>query len=304
MPKPSAYPPLDGLLDLACRDGVDIRPTLLRVLTDLYVQKPVHTTDEETQYAELALGLIATTDAPTRAAVAATLRGYAGRAPQAILDKLGLEAAKPAPRGQVQAAAPARPQPQAEPARNDLAELFMSATPDERRLILANLDIGDAVTAGPAGASADVIAALERAAMQRNTGAFARTLAGALGIPPALAERITRDASGEPLVVAARALGMKAAVLQRVLLFLDPTIGQSVARVFDLAQLFDETTPQTARAMAAIWQGERKRARPAHESVYYDDERRSARSAASTARYRAPRESSAPAARARNNKRD
>ena len=31
--------PLDGLVDLACRDGVDIRPTLLRVLTDLYVQK-------------------------------------------------------------------------------------------------------------------------------------------------------------------------------------------------------------------------------------------------------------------------
>ncbi len=303
MPKPSAYPPLDGLLDLACRDGVDIRPTLLRVITDLYVQKPVHTADEETQYAELALGLIATTDAPTRAAVAATLRGYTGRAPQAVLDQLGLEAAKPAARAQT--APTVKPQPQPDPARNDLAELFMSATPEERRLILANLDIGEAVTAGPAAASADAIAALERAALQRNTGAFARTLATALGIAPALAERITRDASGEPLVVAARALGMKAAVLQRILLFLDPAIGQSVARVFDLAQLFDETTPQTARAMAAIWQGERKRTRPAHEAMYYDDERRSARSAASTARYRAPRESSSPAARARNgNKRD
>ncbi len=54
----SAYPPLDGLVDLACRDGVDIRPTLLRVLTDLYVQKPTHSADEETQYVELALGLI------------------------------------------------------------------------------------------------------------------------------------------------------------------------------------------------------------------------------------------------------
>jgi hypothetical protein len=56
--KSSAYPPLDGLVDLACRDGVDIRPTLLRVLTDLYVQKPKHSAEEETQYAELALGLI------------------------------------------------------------------------------------------------------------------------------------------------------------------------------------------------------------------------------------------------------
>ncbi len=70
MTKSSAYPPLDGLVDLACRDGVDIRPTLLRVLTDLYVQKPTHSADEETQYVELALGLIEAVDTPTRAAVA------------------------------------------------------------------------------------------------------------------------------------------------------------------------------------------------------------------------------------------
>ena len=42
MMKSSPDPKLDGLVDLACRDGVDIRPTLLRVLTDLYVQKPKH----------------------------------------------------------------------------------------------------------------------------------------------------------------------------------------------------------------------------------------------------------------------
>ena len=76
MMKSSAYPPLDGLVDLACRDGVDIRPTLLRVLTDLYVQKPTHSADEEIQYVELALGLIEAVDAPTRATVAATLSAY------------------------------------------------------------------------------------------------------------------------------------------------------------------------------------------------------------------------------------
>ena len=59
---PSLNSPLDGLVDLACRDGVDVRPTLLRVLTDLYVQKPTHSADEETQYVELALGLIDTVD--------------------------------------------------------------------------------------------------------------------------------------------------------------------------------------------------------------------------------------------------
>ena len=43
----SHSPGLESLVDLACRDGVDIRPTLLRVLTDLYVQKHVHTSEEE-----------------------------------------------------------------------------------------------------------------------------------------------------------------------------------------------------------------------------------------------------------------
>ena len=49
MIKSSEYPPLDSLFDLACRDGVDIRPTLLRVVTDLEVQTPTHSADEETQ---------------------------------------------------------------------------------------------------------------------------------------------------------------------------------------------------------------------------------------------------------------
>ena len=34
------HPNLNGLVELANRDGVDVRPTLLRVMTDLYVQKP------------------------------------------------------------------------------------------------------------------------------------------------------------------------------------------------------------------------------------------------------------------------
>jgi hypothetical protein len=62
-------PNLDGLVALANRDGVDIKPTLLRVTTDLYVQKPSHSVEEERHYTELALRLIEAVDAPTRAAV-------------------------------------------------------------------------------------------------------------------------------------------------------------------------------------------------------------------------------------------
>jgi uncharacterized protein (DUF2336 family) len=56
----------DGLMTLSRREGVDIRPTLLRVLTDLYVQTPNHTRDEERQFAELASRLIDEVDDATR----------------------------------------------------------------------------------------------------------------------------------------------------------------------------------------------------------------------------------------------
>src|SRR5579862_4766300 len=64
---------LNGLADIGLRSGVDMRPTLIRVLTDLYVQKLTHTADEERHYTELALRLLDGVDTPTRAAVAARL---------------------------------------------------------------------------------------------------------------------------------------------------------------------------------------------------------------------------------------
>ena len=64
------FPKLEGLDSLARRDGVDIRPTLLRVLTDLYVQKSSHGAEEERHYTELALRLVDSVDLATRATIA------------------------------------------------------------------------------------------------------------------------------------------------------------------------------------------------------------------------------------------
>src|SRR6202049_1908859 len=61
---PPTFASLEGLLDHGQRDGFDIRPTLLRVLTDLYLQKPTHPLDDERYYTELALRLINSTDVP------------------------------------------------------------------------------------------------------------------------------------------------------------------------------------------------------------------------------------------------
>jgi len=282
MAKSSAYPPLDSLVDLACRDGVDIRPTLLRVLTDLYVQKPAHSAEEETQYVELARGLIDAVDASTRAIVAATLSAYPA-APAAILGKLATFSSPPDARP--------RRETESEPeVRNDLLELFFAAKTEERRLILTNLDVAtESVARRPAPASSEVIRRLETAALRRNPGEFSRMLERALGISRGLAERIARDPSGEPVVVAARALGMTAAVLHRILLFLNPAIGQSVERVYDLARLYDELTPAAGERMLAIWRQAAGRSRPAHEPGLWDDERRDARSLSTPARYRSDR---------------
>src|SRR5271168_2561254 len=64
---------LDNLTGLGMRGGVDMRPTLLRVLTDLYVHKLTHTPDEQRHYTELALRLLDAVDVPTRASVATLL---------------------------------------------------------------------------------------------------------------------------------------------------------------------------------------------------------------------------------------
>ena len=271
MMKLPAYPHLDGLVDLACRDGVDIRPTLIRVLTDLYVQKPAHSSEEETQYVELALGLLDTVDDATRAAVAASLAKYPA-APKAILNKLG--SAQPAAR-----VAPVKP-PVVETA--DLTELFFTTGVHGRRQILANLEVDPAsIARRPVPASSEVVRRLEAAALQHNTGEFGRVLERALGVSPHLAERIARDPSGEPVAIAAKAVGMTAAVLQRVLLFLNPEIGQSVERVHDLAMLFDSLAPEAAQHMVSVWRASDQKAgrtpRRVYEPLHYDDERRSVR---------------------------
>src|SRR5271165_4480100 len=64
---------LDNLSLPGSRDGVDMRPTLIRVLTDLYVQKLSHSHEEKRHYTELALRLLDSVDAQTRHAVAARL---------------------------------------------------------------------------------------------------------------------------------------------------------------------------------------------------------------------------------------
>jgi len=83
----SAHSGIQALIDIARRDGMEMRPVLLRVLTDLYVQEPVHGAAERARFAELACRLLDRAELTTRAAVAERLAGYSETPPQ-VAEKL------------------------------------------------------------------------------------------------------------------------------------------------------------------------------------------------------------------------
>lgn len=308
------FPKLEGLDSLARRDGVDIRPTLVRVLTDLYVQKPAHSAEEERHYTELALRLIDSVDLATRATIAKKLSAYAS-APPAVARRLArdvIEVAEPILRhSRVLTAADldaimrdfgashasviaARQEPTQQtatpvirqtpgtssaqdPLSHDseigLAELFFSAQPAERRMLLMSL--GSVEAEKPQAVQpVETNRALEAAALGRDRAGFAKVLENALGLTREQSERIVTDPSGEPLLIAAKALAMPSVALQRILMFIDPAIGESVQRVFDLAGLYERVSADAAHKIIASLRGREpvRPRRPAHRPMYYDDE--------------------------------
>ncbi len=308
---------LDGLIDLAQRDGVDIRATLLRVLTDLYVQSPAHAPDDERQYTELALRLMDAVDIPARAVLAKRLATYPA-APREIIHRLARdvsEVAEPilkhcssltpadldaiakecgpghaatiAKRGEPVAPAEGAPATAdasvpAPAEASELCELFFAAGGPERRLTLLSLDYAPIVPAEPPSTlqRADIWR-IESAALQHNTGVVVRELERALGVSHRQARRIVEDELGEPIVVAAKAMSLPADVLQRMLLFMNPRVGQSVDRVFELASLYGEISVEAARRLVALWRDADPTGRKsgAHEPLLWHDAAESARQA-------------------------
>ena len=287
---------LAGLAGLADHTGLDIRPTLLRVLTDLYLQKPSHSVEEERHYVELALRLIEVVDAGTCAAVAARLSPYPG-APPEVVQRLAPIAALgyPRPSAILQTATTADGNPGSDdfdifepntfdselvirdaangsarqqllrlhwPPREpadfvELRETFFDADAPTRRLILMNLDVV-AMPDSPALASGtNIMRYLEQAALAGRRQEFTTLLQQSLGISRALATRIVADASGEPFAVAGRALEMPSGVFQRILMFLNPEIGRSVQRVYDLADLFLDLPQDSALHLVRVWRAGR-----------------------------------------------
>jgi hypothetical protein len=308
---------LDGLLNLSQREGVDIRPTLLRVLTDLYVQTRDHTREEERQYVELASRLIDEVDDATRAVIRARLSIYP-QTPTALIWKLRLRPAAESHTNQLsQTQDPAaghhddvfeidvepdlddleivsEPEVRIAPTlsmqpedASKLIDVFLAAGRSERTRMLYGL------TDAPLKPSPRIdprrakraIALLEQTAMAADTPKFTAELADSLILTARVALQIVEDAGGEPLACAAKALGMPSDVFQRVLLFLNPKLGASVTDVYRLARLYDTISERAALIMLTAWRGATVAAtRAKYRPALYDDERQRARSTLSETR--------------------
>jgi hypothetical protein len=311
------FPGFDGLMTLSRREGVDIRPTLLRVLTDLYVQARSHTSEEERQFVELTSRLIEQVDDATRAAVKARLAIYPGTPLKTML-QLGLKPAHPGQRvplaEEIASAAPSAPPPKAlteaqlrmasslSMRPNDAAEItdmFFAASPSERALILHNLEETPLKAAAriPAHRAQRAIQILEMAAFASDAENFALELGEALILPARIATQVTADPGGEPLACAMKALDMPGPVFQRVLLFLNPEFGTSVNNVYRISRLYDRLTERSSLVLLAAWRGSTMAVtRAKYRPALYDDERHRARSAPGQTRP-AAQPASAPAAR-------
>jgi hypothetical protein len=299
----------DGLMTLSRREGVDIRPTLLRVLTDLYVRTSDHTLDEERQFAELATRLIDEVDDATRAAVRARLAIYPNT-PREIAWKLQLKYTankQPAvleddehvllddtfidPAADIEIVsepeapmAPAMPAPTLSMQPDDAAkliEMFLAADKSHRAQMLRGLTDTPLKPSTPVDPrrAARAVTALEQAALAVDSAGFAAELADALILTSKVATQIVNEPGGEPLACALKALGMPGESYQRVLLFLNPSLGASVMDVYRLARLYEVIELRTALIMLAAWRGSALAAtRAKYRPALYDDERQRARS--------------------------
>jgi hypothetical protein len=296
MTRSPLFPGFDGLMTLSHREGVDIRPTLLRVLTDLYVQASVHSADEERQFVELTSRLIDEVDDTTRAAVRARLSIYP-TTPLEIQRKLGLrppQQDRETPQARAIPASmlppPLRTRDELKPSEPGLSmqpkdaaeicDMFFRANSNERAAMLQGLASTPLKPSAriPQARAARAVDILHMAAFVSDIENFILELGDSLVLPTRIAEQVVYEAGGEALACAAKALDMPSEVYQRVLLFLKPEVGQSVHTVFRLSRLYDRLSERAALIMLAAWRGSVvAQARAKYRPALYDDERPRAR---------------------------
>ena len=146
----------------------------------------------------------------------------------------------------------------------DPASLFLLASSGQRAAILAAAQRAELARGSAARREPDrneMLARLEQHALARQPELFINVLAQALGCSRALAERIAREPSGEPLAVAVTALDARQDVAVRIL------ISGDYPRIGSLIRLTDGLNPVAARRVIAALIGPQKERRAHHQPV-------------------------------------
>jgi len=148
-----------------------------------------------------------------------------------------------------------------------MAGLFWHTAGANREVILARLTLRDAQAAWPDGlprlngalrsaGAADLQAAQEglcKILLARRVDAFRDLFARALGVKPALGERIMQDEGGEAFAVACRAAGFSAEAFTSMLILYNPVVGKSVERVFAIGGAYDGIPRALAWRLLEAW---------------------------------------------------
>jgi hypothetical protein len=149
------------------------------------------------------------------------------------------------------------------PASAERGEAFFAATAAGRRELLALIT---KECEGEGAAASDQPPAdckrLDTAILEGRIAELIREFERTLDLPRSLCERIVNDPLGEPIVVAAAAARVPIAVVQRILLLINPAVSHSVERVFDLTNLYYELDRRAADRLTALWREAAPRAEP------------------------------------------
>ena len=313
---PTAF---DQLASFGRAPDVAIRPVLLRVMVDMFANKPHHAAVEIRQFEEILSHILGDADPETRLAVAEKLSRHP-QTPRSLLERLLADrdaaattvvalAALDSPAlgvaavlGTTEVARAAAERPDLDPetvrklaerpeaavlhalagnpaapisatvlrylarrARNDnvlaakllarpgaqpdAASLFLSASRDQRHLMIADArrrDLGATSRSVSAQVSPDALSAIERAARHAGLEGLDIALTSALGLSSLEVERILDDTGGEPLALVLAAIGVPLETAGRVFLLGDPALAPSYQRLKALLAIVETVSPRTA----------------------------------------------------------
>jgi len=169
---------------------------------------------------------------------------------------------------------------------------FLALDRPQRLRLMAELAARPPVRhySGPAGrldrAFRAILGAAQIVTLARNNqrAELITTIADALSLEPRLVVACLDDATGEPLAVLLKALGLDSIQAQQIFLLATTAIGKDVTGFFKLCDLYAAMDASTAEILAEAWRARPQGARPAHQPVFAENGERRRGTALDTAR--------------------